>query len=186
MDLSKILSISGKSGLFKVVSQLKNAVLVESLADKRRFPAFAHDKISSMEEIAVFTMEEDKPLKDVLKSIYEKQEGKPTLDPRSDDKVLKEYFKEVVPDYDPDRVYISDMRKIITWYNLLLEHGLLDFSEKEEENKEEGSGDVAETVKTEEKPRKHKAEPKAGARNVRVKKAGNTATGAPRQRKTGD
>ena len=137
MDLSKILSISGKSGLFQVVSQLKNAVLVESLLDKKRFPAFAHEKISSLEEIAVFTATEDKPLKEILKAIYDKTEGKPCIDSKSDNKVLLAYFKEVVPDYDSERVYISDIRKIISWYNLLLEHQILDFTEKEEEKQEE-------------------------------------------------
>jgi len=137
MDLSKILSISGKSGLFQVVSQLKNAVLVESLLDKKRFPAFAHEKISSLEEIAVFTATEDKPLKEILKAIFDKLEGKPALDPKSDNKLLQAFFLEIVPDYDSERVYISDIRKIITWYNLLLEHQLLDFTEKEEEKKEE-------------------------------------------------
>ncbi|MCX6247788.1 MAG: DUF5606 domain-containing protein [Bacteroidetes bacterium] len=137
MDLSKILSISGRSGLFQVVSQLKNAVLVESLLDKKRFPAFAHEKISSMEEIAVFTATEDKPLKEILKAIFDKLEGKPALDPKSDTKQLQAFFLEVVPDYDPERVYISDIRKIISWYNLLLENQLLDFSEKEEEKPEE-------------------------------------------------
>ena len=137
MDLSKILSISGKSGLFQVVSQLKNAVLVESLLDKKRFPAFAHEKISSLEEIAVFTATEDKPLKEILKAIFDKLEGKPALDPKSDNKLLQAFFLEIVPDYDSERVYISDIRKIITWYNLLLEHQLLDFTEKEEEKIEE-------------------------------------------------
>ena len=137
MDLSKILSISGKPGLFQVVSQLKNAVLVESLLDKKRFPAFAHEKISSMEEIAVFTATEDKPLKEILKAIYDKEEGKPALDAKSDKKLLQAYFLEVVPDYDVERVYLSDIRKILGWYNLLLEHELLDFTEKAEENKEE-------------------------------------------------
>ena len=137
MDLSKILSISGKSGLFQVVSQLKNAVLVESLIDKKRFPAFAHEKISSLEEIAVFTATEDKPLKEILKAIYEKQEGKQAVVAKSDDKVLKAFFLEVVPDYDTERVYVSDIRKIINWYNLLQEHDMLDFTEKEEEKPEE-------------------------------------------------
>jgi hypothetical protein len=137
MDLSKILSISGRSGLFQVVSQLKNAVLVESLLDKKRFPAFAHEKISSLEEIAVFTATEDKPLKDILKAIFDKLEGKPAPDPKSENKVLQAFFLEVVPDYDSERVYISDIRKIITWYNLLLEHQLLDFTEKVEEKPEE-------------------------------------------------
>lgn len=144
MDLSKILSISGKSGLFQVVSQLKNAVLVESLLDKKRFPAFAHEKISSLEEIAVFTATEDKPLKDILKSIFDKLEGKPALDAKSDNKLIQAFFLEVVPDYDSERVYISDIRKIITWYNLLLEHQLLDFTEKEEEKSEEKKEETAE------------------------------------------
>ena len=144
MDLSKILSISGKSGLFQVVSQLKNAVLVESLLDKKRFPAFAHEKISSLEEIAVFTATEDKPLKDILKSIFDKLEGKPALDAKSDNKLIQAFFLEVVPDYDSERVYISDIRKIITWYNLLLEHQLLDFTEKEEEKPEEKKEETAE------------------------------------------
>lgn len=138
MDFSKILSISGKSGLFKVVSQLKNAVLVESLTDKKRFPAFAHDKISSMEEIAVFTVGEDKPLKEIFKAMFEKQEGKTAIDSKAGDKELKEYFLSLVPDYDQDRVYISDIRKIISWYNLLVENGLMDFTEKTDEETSEG------------------------------------------------
>ncbi|MGA2821975.1 MAG: DUF5606 domain-containing protein [Bacteroidales bacterium] len=148
MDFSKILSISGKSGLYQVVSQLKNAVLVESLLDKKRFPAFAHEKISSLEEIAVFTATEEKPLKEILKAIYSKLEGKPALDAKSDNKLLQEFFLEVVPDYDSKRVYISDIRKIISWYNLLLENQLLDFTEKEEEKSEE---EKSEEEKSEEK-----------------------------------
>ena len=131
MDLSKILSISGKSGLYKVISQMKNAVLVESLTDKHRFPAFSHEKVSSLEEIAVFTASEDKPLKEILKAMFEKEGGKPAIDAKSDNKQLQAYFLEVVPDYDTDRVYISDIRKIISWYNLLAEQNLLDFTEKD-------------------------------------------------------
>jgi len=157
MDLSKILSISGKSGLFMVISQLKNAVLVESLLDKKRFPAFAHEKISTLEEIAVFTTADEKPLKEILKAIYDKQAGKPALDPKSDNKLLQAFFLEVVPDYDSERVYISDIRKIINWYNLLLEHQLLDFTEKEEEKSEEKKEETIEetpVVKPETKKKK--------------------------------
>jgi hypothetical protein len=159
MDLSKILSISGKSGLFQVVSQLKNAVLVESLLDKKRFPAFAHEKISSLEEIAVFTATEDKPLKEILKAIYEKQEGKPAVDAKSDDKVLKAFFLEVVPDYDTERVYISDIRKIINWYNLLQAHNMLDFTEKEEEKTEEKKEETG-AAESAEEPHADKPAPK--------------------------
>lgn len=167
MDLSKILSISGKSGLFQIVSQLKNAVLVESLLDKKRFPAFAHEKISSLEEIAVFTATEDKPLKDILKAIFEKLEGKPAPDPKSDNKVLQAFFLEVVPDYDAERVYISDIRKIISWYNLLLEHQLLDFTEKEEEKPEEVK---AEEKKEEPAPAGEEAKPAPKKKKAPAKK----------------
>ena len=160
MDLSKILSISGKSGLYKVISQMKNAVLVESLTDKHRFPAFSHEKVSSLEEIAVFTASEDKPLKEILKAMFEKEGGKPAIDAKSDNKQLQAYFLEVVPDYDTDRVYISDIRKIISWYNLLAEQNLLDFTEKEEEKKDE-----KEIEKEVEKEEEKEPEPQASAEN---------------------
>ena len=146
MDLSKILSISGKAGLYKVVSQLKNAVLVESLTDQKRFPAFAHEKISSLQEISVYTTGEDRSIKDIFKAIFDKMDGKTAIDPKSDIKGLTSFFLEVVPDYDMERVYISDIRKIISWYNLLLEHNLLDFTEKEEEKNEESAEENPESL----------------------------------------
>lgn len=142
MDLSKILAISGKNGLFRVVSQGKNTVIVESFADKRRFPAFGHEKMSSLEEISVFTTGEDKPLREVFKSFHEKLEGKPAIDPKSDSKDLKNFFLAMVPDFDPVRVYPSDMRKMIAWYNILVENDALDFSEtKSETENEPGTGE---------------------------------------------
>lgn len=136
MDLSKILSISGKPGLFKVVSQAKNAVIVESLIDKKRFPAFGHEKISSMEEISVFTTGEDMPLKDVFKAMHVKLEGKPAIDAKSDNNALKKFFLEMIPEFDQERVYVSDIKKMIAWYNLLVEKNMLDFKEPEAEQKE--------------------------------------------------
>jgi hypothetical protein len=133
MDLSKILSIAGKQGLFKVVSQGKNSVIVESLIDGKRFPAFGNEKMSSLEEISVFTTGEDKPLKEVIRALYEKLEGKPGIDPKSGNAELKKFFLEMVPDFDQDRVYPSDIRKMISWYNSLLEKDLLDFTEQPEE-----------------------------------------------------
>jgi hypothetical protein len=133
MDLSKILSIAGKSGLFRVVSQAKNAVIVESLIDNKRFPAFGHEKISSLEEISVFTYGDDMPLKAVFKALFEKLEGKPAMDHKSDNAALKQFFIGIVPEYDQERVYVSDIRKMINWYNLLLQHQLLDFTEEKAE-----------------------------------------------------
>ena len=133
MELSKILSISGRAGLFKVISQAKNAVIVESLTDPKRFPVFGHEKMSSLEEISVFTTDEDLPLKEVFKAMYEKLQENETVDPKSDSKVLQVFFLEMVPEYDQERVYPSDIKKILNWYNLLLANQLLDFSGEEEE-----------------------------------------------------
>lgn len=134
MDLSKILSISGKNGLFKVVSQGKNSVIVESLNDNRRFPAFGNEKMSSLEEISVFTTGEDMALKEVFRAFHQKLEGKPALDHKSDNNDLKKFFLEMVPEFDQDRVYVSDIRKMVRWYNVLIEQGLLDFTEEDGES----------------------------------------------------
>jgi hypothetical protein len=136
MDLSKILSIAGKNGLFKVVSQAKNAVIVESLNDGKRFPAFGHEKMSSLEEISVFTTGEDMALKEVFKAFYEKLQGKPAIDHKSENNDLKKFFLEMVPEFDQDRVYVSDIRKMVSWYNTLLEKELLDFTEETKDPEE--------------------------------------------------
>jgi hypothetical protein len=157
MDLSKILSISGKSGLFKVITQGKNAMIVESLIDKKRFPAFGHEKISSLEEISVFTTGEDMPLKDVFKAIHTKLEGKAAIDPKSDNNALKKFFLEMIPEFDQEKVYVSDIKKMIAWYNLLHEHNMLDFTEPEEK-KEEAPAE-ADATKTEEPPAEAEVKP---------------------------
>ncbi len=132
MDLSKILSISGKPGLYKLVGEAKSNLIVESLIDGKKIPAFSHERISSLHEISIYTNSEDLPLYDVLKKLHKMQDGKTIDNPKKmDSKALKALFEEVVPDYDQDAVYVSDMKKIFTWYNLLLEKDLLDFSEEE-------------------------------------------------------
>jgi hypothetical protein len=149
MDLSKIVSISGRPGLFKIIGQPKNAVIVESLADQKRFPAFGSEKMSSLEEISVFTTGEDLPLKEVFRKLYEKLEAKEAINPRSPDKELEKFFSGIIPDYDPERVYISDLRKILNWYNLLLAHQLLEFPAEEKEEKPDDSGAVKPEAKKE-------------------------------------
>ena len=121
MDLSKLLAISGKPGLFKSLAQTKSGVVVESLIDGKRFPAFAHERISSLAEISVFTNEDDVSLEKVFKKIYEKYEAKQAIDHKSDGKELKTFMLEILPDYDQERVYTSDIKKIVMWYNLLVE-----------------------------------------------------------------
>lgn len=133
MDLSKILSISGKPGLFKMIAQSKNGLVVESLIDGKRISAFSHEKISSLEEISIFTETEDLSIKDIFKMIFEKTEGKKTISPKSPNKELKDFFETAVPEYDKDRVYVSDIKKVLKWYNILLEKELLDFSEEDED-----------------------------------------------------
>ncbi len=131
MDLKKILSVSGKSGLFIVIAQTKNGAIVESMTDKKRFPVFATDKISTLADISVFCSEEDMPLKDVLKKIFEKENAQKVTLPVNGD-ALKTYFNEVLPEYDKERVYVSDIKKIIAWYNQLIENNLLEFTDESE------------------------------------------------------
>lgn len=141
--LKTILSISGKPGLYKLVSQGKNMLIVESISsDKKRFPAYSHDKIISLGDIAIYTEETEVPLKDVLISIREKENGaQASIDTKkSTPDQLRAYLAEVLPDFDRERVYPSDIKKIINWYNLLISNGLTEFEEKveeEEETKEE-------------------------------------------------
>lgn len=155
MNLKEILSISGKPGLYKLVKQAGNGVIVESLEDGKRFPAFGHQKISSLEEISIYTDTEDLPLKDVFKKMYEKHEGGPSISPKSSSSELKTYFAEIIPEYDEERVYASHIKKIIQWYNILQKNDLLEFEEEEEQSeeqtdqneeqeKEEGTGEKAE------------------------------------------
>ena len=142
MDLTKILAITGRPGLYKMITQGKNTVIVESLIDQKRIPVFGHEKMSTLEEISIFTTGEDLPLKDLLKTLHEKLEQQPAIDPKSsDDKTLKAFFESVVPDYDKERVYSSDIKKILNWYNMLVDSNMLEFEEEEKSSPEEGSSD---------------------------------------------
>ena len=151
MDLKDVLAISGKPGLYKFISQGRNSVMiVENLEDKKRTTAFTTAKISSLEDIAVFTDTEDMALKDVLKAIYEKENGAASIDHKSSGKVLEKYFDEIIPTYDRKRVYASDIKKVVLWYNILQKLELLDFSEDKDDK------DVKETEEPDEKQNKNK------------------------------
>lgn len=130
--LKGILAISGHPGLFKLVAESKNRIIVESLLTGKRVPASQTAKISSLEDIAVYTKGSEMPLKEVLKKIFDHESGGLAISAKSKDTELKKYFEVIVPDYDKDRVYISDIKKIFLWYNILHEQQLLDFSEKGE------------------------------------------------------
>jgi len=137
--LKGILSVSGQSGLFKLVAESKNNIIVESLETFKRMPVHSTSKVSALGDIAIYTENGDVPLKDVFKAISEKENGGATISAKVSDNELKAYFEKVVPEYDKDRVYISDIKKVLSWYNSLQQKDLLDFSEKEGENKEPDS-----------------------------------------------
>ncbi len=134
MDLNAILAITGKPGLYKLISRTKSGALVESLVEKRRMPAFSNEKISSLKDISIFTEDEEKPLIEVFQDIYRKENGGKCIDPKSDEKSLKEYMGQVLPTYDRDRVHLSDMKKLFSWYNILLDNGLVDLNNEDADN----------------------------------------------------
>ena len=127
MELKDILAISGQPGLFRYVARSSNGVIVESLADGRRMNSSGTAKISALAEIAIYTETEELPLWQVFEKFYAYTDGKPTIDAKSDAVLLKKTFGEVVPDYDRDRVHVSDMKKVVSWFNLLVGAGMTDF-----------------------------------------------------------
>jgi hypothetical protein len=126
MDISEIVSITGQSGLFKVISQTKNGFIAESLTDKKRIPVYASQKVVSLENISIFTTGEDQPLEDVLKKVMESTKGEKAFDAgKASNDELKKQMEKVLPEYDKDRVYVSDIKKLFQWYNMLHDGGLL-------------------------------------------------------------
>ena len=155
IQLKDILAISGKGGLFRFIAQARNGIVVESLEDQKRHVAPATARVNSLEDIAIFTVDEEVPLADIFFLIHEKSDGKETLSHKAAVEELKSQFKELVPEYDEDRVYVSDIKKVFQWYNQLHQHELLEVIDKEEETEEEQKEKAAETTETtEEKPAK--------------------------------
>lgn len=137
--LKTILSVSGKPGLFKLVSNAKNMVIVESLSDKRRMPIYARDRVVSLGDIAMYTDEDEVPLSEILSTIENKENGgQASINSSAKPEELRQYFAEILPNYDRERVYDSDIKKLINWYNLLISNG---YSFKEDA-KEESSDAV--------------------------------------------
>jgi hypothetical protein len=166
MVLKDIMAISGEPGLFKFIAQGKNAIIVEHLETKKRSSAFGSSKVSSLEEISIFTEKEDMPLSKVFDLLFEKEKGGPAIDYKSDPEKLKSYFNEVLPDYDKDRVYISDIKKLIHWYNIL--QGLSLLVKEEPEKKEDKA--AKETKKGPKSKAKTAPETKTNAAKVPGKK----------------
>ncbi len=143
--LKDILAISGQPGLYKLVSNTKNGIIVENLETKKRTPSYATAKVSALEDIAIYTEDgDDKPLNEVLLKIKEKEGGEQALSHKLGNNELKAYFDEIMADYDKERVYVSDIKKVIQWYNILQTVDMLDIIEatKDEEKEEEQKADT--------------------------------------------
>ena len=135
MGLDKILAISGKPGLYQIITQTRTGAVVESLIDKKRLTVGAHSNISILSEIAIYTLTEEVPLREVLSSVKEKNNAEPTAISHKASKIeLEEFFFDILPEYDEDRVYPSDIKKVIQWYNILQKNNLLDYLEASSEN----------------------------------------------------
>jgi len=133
MDLSKILSIAGKPGLYKVVTQSNRGIVVSSVEEGKKMAIGQTQRVSTLSDISIYTIEGDEPLRDIFKKFYERTEGKPIDIDIQNNRDLRDFFLEVLPDHDEERVYASDIKKMVKWFNLLLEKDMLDFSEEPEE-----------------------------------------------------
>lgn len=137
--LTKILSVSGKPGLYKLISTSKNLNIVESLLDGKRIPVYLTEKVVTLSDVSIYTTEEDMPLREVFQKIKEKENGEKTvLGSKSSNGEVFRYFEEILPNYDTEKVYASDIKKILNWYNILINSGI-DF-DQEEPNTEEPAG----------------------------------------------
>jgi len=160
MNVEGIIAVTGKPGLYKVIGQTKTGVIVSGLMDGKKVAMSSTSKMSALQDIAIYTYTEEIPLVDVFDKIRVKEDGKPSIGHKSSAAVLTAYFKELIEDYDEDRVYPSDIKKVVSWYNTLQKAGLAveNVEEKEETSKEEA---VEEPV---EKKPKAKAKPKVKAK----------------------
>ena len=183
MDLKKILAVSGRPGLYQLIAQSPRGIISESLIDGKRVTLFSHERISTLEEISIFTLESDMRLKDVLRILFEKLEGKQAISHKASANELRNFMEEMVPNYDAERVYNSDIQKLVHWYNILLEKNLIDNEPDEEELQETENQEekpvAKEEVKVEKKP---KPQPKSPA--SKAQKATTSAAPKPTQRKT--
>lgn len=171
MNIEGIIAVSGKPGLFKVIGQTKNGVIVESLMDGKKSAMSSTSKISALQDIAIYTYTEELPLADVLDKIRVKEGGTSSIGHKSSAAVLSEYFKGILEDYDEDRVYTSDIKKVISWYNTLQKVGLaVETIVESSDESSESSKKVAAK-----KPAKTKAIPKSAAKSKAKPKAAATS-----------
>jgi hypothetical protein len=169
----EILFISGKPGLFKMISQSKNMMIVESLIDGKRYPSFQNEKISLLNDIAMFAEIGEKPLREILKNAWELEKGeKIAVDAKFSPEVLREYFAKVFPDFNREKIYPTDIRKFIVWYNLLVDNKITDFDYLKDDGQTEASKDEKSKVAEKKQPVAVKSVQKTGKANS----AGNRQT----------
>ncbi|WP_333600176.1 DUF5606 family protein [Flavobacterium sp.] len=159
MNVEKILAIAGKPGLFELKLQTRSGFLAESLLDGKKITVGMRSNVSLLSEISMYTYSEEKPLVEIMRAIAIKENEGPTISNKEDNAKLTAYFKEILPDYDEDRVYVSDIKKVLNWYNILQAKGLVSKEEPKVENAEAVKEEVVKEVKKAEKaPKAEKAE----------------------------
>ncbi|MFZ0489756.1 MAG: DUF5606 domain-containing protein [Salegentibacter sp.] len=149
MGLEKILAIAGKPGLYEMAAQTRGGFIAKSIVDGKKMSVNLRHNVSILSEIAIYTYTEEVPLGEVLQKIKEKENGEEAISHKSSKAELEAYFSEVLPEYDVDRVYASDIKKVIQWYNLLIKNGYTDFSKDDSEKTEAPEEAVSEEKKGE-------------------------------------
>ena len=158
MNVEKILAIAGKPGLFELKLQTRSGFLAESLLDGKKITVGMRSNVSLLSEISMYTYSEEKPLVEIMRAIAIKENEGPAISHKEDNDKLITYFKEILPDYDEDRVYASDIKKLLNWYNILQAKGLVSKEEPKVENAEAIKEEVVEEVKAKKTTKKTKKE----------------------------
>ena len=158
MNVEKILAIAGKPGLFELKLQTRSGFLAESLLDGKKITVGMRSNVSLLSEISMYTYSEEKPLVEIMRAIAIKENEGPAISHKEDNDKLITYFKEILPDYDEERVYASDIKKLLNWYNILQSKGLVSKEEPKVENAEAIKEEVVEEVKAKKAPKKTKKE----------------------------
>ena len=181
MDLKEIVSIAGRPGLYKIIAQGKNSVFVESLIDKKRFPAHASDKISSLGDISIYTLDDDVKLEEVYEKMFKVLDGKQALSHKEDSQKLRDFIIGFLPNYDSDKVYDSDVKKLFQWYNILHKTGLLVFDKETDDKSTDDASTASKKVKKSTPKPKSSPKPKPKSPKTSAsKKSSAVKTGSSR------
>ena len=135
MKLEGIINVSGKPGLFKIISRSNNTIIIESLTDQKRTAIYSHNQANLLDEIGIYTYNDTVPISDIFTEIAKKTSCGPSINHKSSKDELMNYFRDILPEYDEDRVYISDIKKVIQWYNIMQSVNLIKISKKETKKK---------------------------------------------------